>query len=222
MFRSLLLLLAIGVSTATVELTDETWEAAVGTKAAFVKFYAPWCGHCKSMKPAWDELAAEYEGSTSILIADVDCTGSGEKLCGKFGVEGFPTIKYFNPPDDEGEAYEGGRDLEDLKEFAATELGPGCGVGMEANCSEDQLDDLKEVLQMPLEAIMEELEDLKDDLDAAKTTHDALLESLQNQYEESEKKYEAMKKESAPRIKLLKMAIPKDAAKPASTDKDEV
>lgn len=220
--RELFLLLVISVAKATVELTDDTWETAVAGKSAFVKFFAPWCGHCKAMKPAWDELAAEYEGHASILIADVDCTGKGEKLCGQFGVEGFPTIKYFNPPDDEGEAYEGGRDLEALMEFAATGLGPGCGVGMEENCSEDQLEDLKEVLKMPQYEIEEELAHIKEELAAAKTAHDELVESLQNQYDESEKKLDAIKKEASPRIKMLKMAIPKDASKPASGNKDEV
>jgi len=33
------------------------------------------------MKPDWDELGAEYAGSNSVLIGDVDCTASGEELC---------------------------------------------------------------------------------------------------------------------------------------------
>lgn len=38
-------------------------------------------GHCKSMKPAWDELGELYAASSSVLIGDVDCTAEGESLC---------------------------------------------------------------------------------------------------------------------------------------------
>ena len=40
------------------------------------------------MKPDWDTLAKEYEGSSQLLIADVDCTASGKALCEKYGVQG--------------------------------------------------------------------------------------------------------------------------------------
>jgi len=63
-------------------------------KNAFVKFFAPWCGHCKGMKPAWDALAAEYEGHPNVLVADVDCDAQKD-LCNGFGVSGYPTVKYW-------------------------------------------------------------------------------------------------------------------------------
>jgi len=80
------------------------------------------------MKPDWDTLGAEFKDSTKVVIGDADCTAGGKSLCDKFGVRGYPTIKYFNPPDEEGEDYKGGRDLESLRKFASTELGPGCSV----------------------------------------------------------------------------------------------
>jgi len=46
------------------------------------------------MKPDYDKLGTEYEGSSSVNIVDVDCTVH-QDLCGKHGVQGYPTIKYW-------------------------------------------------------------------------------------------------------------------------------
>lgn len=52
----------------------------------FVKFYAPWCGHCKSMAPSYSELAKEMkESDNGIPIAKVDATVERE-LAEKYGV----------------------------------------------------------------------------------------------------------------------------------------
>jgi len=77
------------------------------------------------MKPAWDKLMTDFEGSTTSLVADVDCTESGKDLCETHGVGGFPTIKYGDPGDLKD--YQGGRDYEELKKFASENLGPTCG-----------------------------------------------------------------------------------------------
>ena len=43
-------------------LTDATFDATLKKeKQALVMFYAPWCGHCKSLKPKWQELATELK-----------------------------------------------------------------------------------------------------------------------------------------------------------------
>lgn len=79
------------------------------------------------MKPDWDKLASEFQDSTSVLIADVDCTAGGKDLCETHGVKGYPTIKSFRAGDTEGEDYQGGRDFESLKSHAEG-LGPSCTV----------------------------------------------------------------------------------------------
>jgi len=86
------------------------------------------------MKPAWDKLMSEFEGSSTSLVADVDCTADGKSLCDKSGVQGFPTIKYGDPTDLKD--YQGGRDFESLKKFADESLGPQCGPDNMDLCSD--------------------------------------------------------------------------------------
>jgi len=164
------------------------------------------------MKPAWDSLAKSFQGSDKVLIADVDCTAAGEPLCSRFNVEGFPTIKYFNPPDDEGEDYDGGRDEASLVEFAKTKLGPGCSSAQLQYCSDEEKAELEAVSKMTEEERTAEAAAIKKELEEKSTAHDDLLKSLQAQYDASNEALEELKKKLKPRMKLLKKAGTKAAA----------
>tara|TARA_B110001452_G_C15118530_1_gene389865 strand:- start:133 stop:639 length:507 start_codon:yes stop_codon:yes gene_type:complete len=163
------------------------------------------------MKPTWDALAQEYATSDKVVVADVDCTAEGKDLCERFGVQGFPTIKYFNPPDEEGEDYEGGRDAEALKTFAAT-LGPGCSAAMLDKCSAEEKAELEKYMTMPEADRLAEIEVLKAGIKAKEDAHEKLVEGLQKSYEESQKSVEDFKKEVSPKLKMLKSAAPAKAA----------
>ena len=88
------------------------------------------------MKPAWDQLAGEYDGHESIVVGDVDCTVH-QGLCSDNGVRGYPTIKSFTGNPD-GDPYEGGRDFASLKKFADESLGPSCSNDNIDLCDDDQ------------------------------------------------------------------------------------
>lgn len=174
------------------------------------------------MKPDWDALSSEYADSKTVLIADVDCTSAGKPLCEKYGVRGYPTIKYFNPPDEEGEDYKGGRSLADLKKFAEAELGPGCSVDTMENCSDEQKKELQTYIDMAAEERATMLEQLKEELKTAESKHETLLKELQATYKESMDNLEKLKETSAPKIKLLKAATPQPKPAAAEEGKDEV
>lgn len=90
------------------------------------------------MKPDWDRLGDEYVGSSSVVIGDVDCTEGGKELCEKFGVQGYPTVKYFVDGDTEGKDYQGGRDFDSLKKHVADNLEVKCIVTDPTDCTDKE------------------------------------------------------------------------------------
>jgi len=80
----------------------------------FVMFYAPWCGHCKSLKP--DYATASTKLKNVMPLAAVDCTQNND-LCQQYDVKGYPTLVYFGSSESKGERYEGDRTTEGLVSF---------------------------------------------------------------------------------------------------------
>jgi protein disulfide-isomerase A6 len=112
------------VPSAVQTLTADNFDkAALGSRGALVEFYAPWCGHCKSLAPVYEELANVFAGDEDdVVIAKVDTTEE-EELGRKYDIKGFPTIKYFPAGSAEAEEYEGGRDLDSFVSFINSKMG---------------------------------------------------------------------------------------------------
>lgn len=89
------------------------------TKDVLIEFYAPWCGHCKSLAPKYEELATLYaksEFKDKVVIAKVDATANDVPD----EIQGFPTIKMYPAGGKSAPAtYSGSRTVEDLIKFIA-------------------------------------------------------------------------------------------------------
>jgi protein disulfide-isomerase-like protein len=99
----------------------EAFENQAGTKPCFVLFYAPWCGHCKTAKPIFEEFKESYNGPVEIIAIDCD---ENKEIAKKYGIQGFPTFKYFpNGLEGASQDYNGERTADDFKEFLSDKTG---------------------------------------------------------------------------------------------------
>lgn len=77
--------------------------------------FAPWCGHCKSLEPAWTAAAKDFENSSRCRIAHLDAE-THRDVANRYGVKGYPTLKFVKP-DGTAEDYNQARDVGSLKAF---------------------------------------------------------------------------------------------------------
>jgi len=79
---------------------DVSNDSSNGKTAELLFFYTDWCPHCKTAKPVWEDIKAEYQtkriNGYKVIFTDVNCTNDSvdiEQMMDKYKVEGYPTIK---------------------------------------------------------------------------------------------------------------------------------
>lgn len=104
-------------------LTEKNFDSVIKAhKVILVEFYAPWCGHCKTLAPEYAAAAKELKKEDPpIRLAKIDATIQ-EGLAKRFEVQGFPTIFLFK--NGEKKEYDGPRSSSGIVEYMKREADP--------------------------------------------------------------------------------------------------
>ncbi|MBS1993421.1 MAG: thioredoxin fold domain-containing protein [Cyanobacteria bacterium SZAS LIN-2] len=114
---SAVLISATGAAWATVANVDDSSfkkEVEEETLPVFIDFYATWCGPCKKVSPAVDDLSVEYKGRVKFVRVDVD---KAPKTAEKYSADQLPTLLLRSKKMPKGVYVTGMKTKEELKSF---------------------------------------------------------------------------------------------------------
>lgn len=166
-------------------LTDSNFDEAIKeNEYILVKFYAPWCGHCKALAPEYEMAAGKLkDGEPKIVLAKMDATEQKE-IPTRFGVNGYPTLKFFRSGSHID--YTGGRKADDIVKWVRTKSQtsiPTMNSSSELNSLVSENDVVVVAfIKSGSEDVLAELKDAAlsvDDIPFALVTDDAIIEEYQ-------------------------------------------
>ncbi len=109
-------------SSPVVKLTKDNFKKLVldSDSLWFIEFYAPWCGHCKALAPAWEKAAKSLKGVVNVGAVDMT---TDQEAGQAYGIQGFPTIKFFGFDKSKPADYQGQRDDGSIVNYALEKVG---------------------------------------------------------------------------------------------------
>ena len=202
-----------------VVLTTDNFDELTEGKLVFIKFYSPFCPHCKTIAGAWDELASYYRGlsdgdddddknNNNSLIGSIDCSDSpkGKDLCERFEIIGLPTLLY-------GDAslggiyleeYGGEKTFDDMKSFAAEALVPICNPGRLDACPPDTRQEMESYMAMSYQALGDKIKGMEKNAEELKASFKTTFAVLQKKYDEIVTEKEIQISKAKANVKLMK------------------
>jgi len=156
------------------------------------------------MKPDWDKLKTDMNNE-KILLADVDCIGSGKDLCADYEIKQYPTMKYGDP--NILMDYTGKRDHKSLWRWAQR-IDKHCSPASLGLCDSKiraQLEELMDMSAADLDAKVKEVTEVKQ---KAEADFKEVAEGLQKSFKEvKDKKEQAVKEIKDSGLGLMKSVL---------------
>jgi len=175
----------------------------------FIKFYAPWCGHCKELAPKWEKMASEWVNHPQGLVAEVNCAKEPamEYWCQKeMNVEGLPTLLYGDASMGGAylEKYQDERTYEDLSKFAKETLTkPVCSPANVEACDKNIQKLIKNTLKMNSSKLAHEIEKKEKAMEDADKEFKAGFDKMQAEYDEAATAHEVLAAQIKASIKMM-------------------
>jgi len=117
------------------------------------------CENCREIDSVWEALAEEFAGDERFVIGEVDCSGSGKKLCEDEYVETYPSLKY-GDYDMYLDDYNGKTDLDTLKAFTQEKVKLKCSHMHESFCNAEEKEMLDRIKTMSKSELAEKIEEM--------------------------------------------------------------